>query len=106
MLFGVLYFRTSTGANISTNIDNVDGICHIYLPLVHIVQHLLGPGSPYLIVTRMAEETDTDDDIAFESETFLCLKELFFEASATAESNDRESTYHIIVFQSSMSISH
>ena len=36
----------------------------------------------------MAEETDTDDDIPFKCETLLRLKELFFEASAAAKSND------------------
>ena len=80
--------------DIASDIDDIDGIGHVYLALVHVVQHLLGPGSPNLFITGMAEEADTDDDVAFEGETLLGLKEIVLEARAAAEGYDFELADH------------
>ena len=42
----------------------------------------------------MAEEADTDDDVAFEGETLLGLKEIVLEARAAAEGYDFELADH------------
>jgi hypothetical protein len=42
----------------------------------------------------MTEKADTDDDIAFQSETLLSLIELFLKARAAAEGNNRMFPYN------------
>ena len=66
------------------------------LALVHVVQHLFGAFSPDLIVSTVAEETDTDDDVAFEGKTLLRFKELLHETCATAKGYDGVFADHII----------
>jgi hypothetical protein len=46
MRFGILNFGASRAADIATNIDNLDAICHINLTFVHIIKHLLNAISP------------------------------------------------------------
>ena len=55
---------------------------------MHIVQHLLCTFRPNLVISGMAEEADTDDNVAFEGKAFLHFKELNFEACAAAEGYD------------------
>ena len=42
----------------------------------------------------MAEKTDTDDDVSFQGEALLSLKELILKASAAAKGYHREFAYH------------
>ena len=88
MSFGILNLRACTGADITANIDDKDCVGHVNLPLVHIVQHLFCPRGPYFFIATVTKEADTDDDVAFESETFLRFEELFLEACTAAEGYD------------------
>ena len=91
---GILDLRLGTRTDIAADVDHVDGIRHIDLPLVHIVQHLLGPLGPDFFIARMAKEPDADNDVALESQLLLNLKKLFLEARAAAEGYDRVFTNH------------
>ena len=75
----ILNLRAGAGADIATDVDDIDLIGHVDLALVHIVQHLLGTLGPDLIVAAMAEQTDADDDVALEGKALLSLKELLLE---------------------------
>ena len=72
-------------AYVAAHVDYVDGIRHIYLAFMHVVEHLLGAFRPHLVISGMPEEAYADDDIAFEGEALLRLKELLFKARAAAE---------------------
>ena len=88
MLVRILNLASGAAANVAANVDDEDFIRHINLALVHIVKHLLRALSPDLVVSAVAEEPDTDDDVAFKGETLLRFKELIFEAGAAAQGYD------------------
>ena len=90
----VVDLGASALADVAADIDDIDGVSHVDLAFVHVVQHLLRPFRPDLIVTGMTEKADTDDDVAFQGETFLGLKELLLEARAAAEGYDLVFTDH------------
>ena len=85
ILLGVFYFRPGALADVAANVNHVDAVGHVDLAFVHVVQHLLGAFRPYLVVSGMPEETDADDDVAFEGEALLRFEELILETRAAAE---------------------
>ena len=85
MHLGVFYLRASRTADVTTDIDDIDAVCHIYFPLVHVVEHLLGTFRPYLIISTMPKESNGDYYIAFKRQALLRFQELLLEASAAAE---------------------
>jgi hypothetical protein len=95
VLLGIFNLRPGTGSDVAANIDHVDGVGHVYLALVHVVQHLLCAFSPHLIISGMPEEADADYDIALQGEPLLRLKELILKARAAAEGYDWIFSYHI-----------
>ena len=97
MFSGILDLRPRALADIATHVDYKDGIRHVDLALVHIVQHFLGTLSPDLVVAGVAEEADADDDVAFEGQTLLSFEELLLEACASAEGNDFELPDHGLI---------
>ena len=86
--FGVFNFTASALADVTANIDDEDLVCHVDFAFMHVIEHLLGAIGPDFIVAAMAEEADTDDDVAGEGEAFLRLQELLLEACAAAEGYD------------------
>ena len=94
ILLGVFDFRPCALADVAAHVNHVDGIRHVDLALVHVVEHLLGAFRPHLVISGMPEETDTDDDVAFKGEALLRFKELLFEACAATEGNYRVFSYH------------
>ena len=66
----ILNLGSCTGPDIPADIDHKDLICHVDLPLMHVIEHLLGTLSPDLIIAGMTEETDADDNIAFSVSCF------------------------------------
>ena len=82
----VIDLRARAFADIPSDIDDINRISHIYLALVHVVQHLLGTFGPDFVVATMAEQADADDDVTGKSQALLRFQELFLEASAAAES--------------------
>ena len=61
---------------------------------MHVIQHFLGTFGPDLIITKVAEETNTDDNIAFQRKTFLSFEESVLETGAAAESDDWNNSSH------------
>ena len=55
---------------------------------MHVIQHLLGPLCPDLIISTVPEKTYGDYDVAFQSQAFLNLQEFIFETSAAAKRDD------------------
>lgn len=94
----VLDFAPGALADVPADIDDENLIRHINLTLVHIVEHFLCPLRPDLVIARVAEEADADDDVSFEGETFLGLKELVLEARAPAEGYDFVLADHVVIF--------
>ena len=91
---GILDFRAGTLTDIAAHIDDIDGIGHVNLPLVHVVEHLLRVARPDLIISGVAEETHADDDVAFEGKALLRFDELVLEAGAAAQGDYWELSYH------------
>ena len=75
-------------ADVAPHVDHVDRIREVDLPLVHIVQHLLGPGRPDLLVPAVPEQPHADHDIALERQTLLRLQELLLETRTPAKGYD------------------
>ena len=84
----VLDFTPRTLADIAAHIDYVDGIRHIDLSHMHVVEHLLGARCPDFIVAGMPEQPDADDDVAFKGKLFLRLHKGILETRTAAESYD------------------
>ena len=93
----VVNLRARAITNIASDIDDIDGIRHVYLALVHVIQHFLRPFRPDFLISGMAEKAYADDNVAFQGETFLSLKELVIEACATAEGYDFELSDHQLI---------
>ena len=93
---GILDFASCTLADVAINVDYIDAVCHVDFALVHIIEHLLGALCPDLIVSAMAEETDTDYYISSEGQSLLGFKELVFKASAAAKGDNGVFIDHII----------
>ena len=91
---GILDFRAGTLTDIAAHIDDIDGIGHVNLPLVHVVKHLLRVTRPKLLVPTVAEKGYADDDVAFEGKALLRFDELVLEAGATAQGDYWELSYH------------
>ncbi len=81
----ILDFRSRALPNVPTNIDDIDGVAHINLTLVHVVEHFLGPFSPNFIIARMAEKAHTDDNVAIQGKALLRLEKLVLETGAATE---------------------
>ena len=73
------------GADVAAHIDDEDLIGHIDLALVHVVQHLLRALGPHLVVARMPEQPDRNDNVSLERQPLLRLHELILEARASAQ---------------------
>ena len=83
-------------SDIPANINHVDGICHVDLAFMHIIQHLLRPFGPDLLVAGMTKKTNADNDVTSEGEAFLRLDELVLETGTAAKGDDGIFTYHTI----------
>ena len=64
----------------------------------HIVKHLLHTGFPDIIVARVPEQANADDDAAFQCQPLLGFQELLLEAGASAECYYIIILYHAIQF--------
>ena len=42
VLLGIFNFRPGAGVDVAANVDDVDGVGHVDLAFMHVVQHLLG----------------------------------------------------------------
>lgn len=85
---GVFYFRTCAFSNITTDIDDINTVCHVNLSFVHIVQHLFGAHGPDFLVATVAEEADADDDVTGEGKTLLRFQECILETRTAAKGYD------------------
>ena len=74
-----------TLANIAANVDDKDFICQVNFPQVHIVEHLLHAGLPDIVVARMSEQANTDNNAALQRQAFLRFHEMLFETGTSAE---------------------
>ena len=93
---GVGYLTPGTLADIAAHVDDEDLVGKVYLPQVHIVEHLLHSWLPDIVVARMPEQAYADDDAAFQRQAFLSFQELFLETGASAERYDLIILYHIL----------
>ena len=91
---GIFDLAAGAAADVAPDIDDKYLVGHVYLALVHVVQHLLGAFRPHFIISRMAEETDADDDVALKRQALLGFDELLLEAGAPAKGYDFVSAYH------------
>ena len=57
--------------DVSTRIDDEDLIRHVNLGEMHLVQHLLYPVLPDLIVSAVAEESDRYDNVSLKGQFLL-----------------------------------
>lgn len=97
---GILNLIPGALADIPARVDDIDGIGHVDLALMHIIQHHFHPVSPDFIVTGMSEQADADDDVPFKGQLLLRLKELLFEAGTAAQGDDFVFADHLNVFHS------
>ena len=82
---GVGDFATGAFADVASDVDDEDFICHVDLSFVHIIEHSLGAFSPDFVVSAMSEQANGDDDIPFKGESLLNIKVLLLELRAAAE---------------------
>ena len=80
MAAGVFYFAACALADIPVHVDDVDAVGHVNLAFVHVVQHLFGAFDPDFVVTAMAEQAHTDDDVTCERQALLRFQELLLKA--------------------------
>ena len=85
---GIFYFRLGAGANVSTDIYNVNFIGHVDLAPMHIVEHFFSAFRPDFVIAGMSEEAYTDDNVALQCQTLLCLHESDLKPGAAAEGDD------------------
>ncbi len=83
-------------SDIPARVHDEDLVRHINLAQVHLVQHLLRPLRPDLLIAAVSEEPDRDDDVAIQCQALLRLNIFVPEASAAAEGYDFESALHTI----------
>ena len=69
----ILNLGPGAGPDITVDVDHEDLIGHIDFPFVHVVQHLLGPLGPDLIITGVPKKTNADDNVSFQRKTLLFL---------------------------------
>ena len=69
-------------------------ICCVNLAPMHIVEHLLGAFCPDLIVARVPKEPDTDDNVAFQRQSFLGLHICVLKPSAATKSHYRVTRFY------------
>jgi hypothetical protein len=62
---------------------------------MHIIKHLFGGIRPYLSIAGMTKQTDTYDDIPFQSQSFLLGKKFILESCASAKSDNFVYANHI-----------
>ena len=94
MRCGIFDLAPGAAADVASDIDDEDLVCHVDLALVHVVQHLFGAFRPDFIISGMAEETDADDDVSLKRQALLGFDELVLEAGAPAKSDDFVFAYH------------
>ena len=78
-------FPKAVHPNGAAHIDDVDSVGHVDFPLVHVIEHLLCPFGPHLIIARMAKQADANDDVASKGQALLCFQILLLELCAAAE---------------------
>ena len=61
-------------SDVSARIDDEDLIRHVNLGEMHLVQHLLYPVLPDLIVSAVAEESDRYDNVSLKGLSYSALK--------------------------------
>ena len=84
----MLDLRPGAGTDVPADVDHIDFICHVDLPLVHVVQHLLGAFGPDLIVAGVPEQADADHDVPLQRQPLLRFHKRILEAGAAAEGDD------------------
>ena len=102
---GVFDLTAGAGADVAADVDHVDRVRQVDLPLVHIVQHLLGPRRPDLIVPAVPEQPHADHDIPLERQSLLRLQELLLEPRTPAEGYDRVFVNHNLSIKVTESLS-
>ena len=85
---GILNLIPGALADISAGIDDIDGIGHVNLALMHVVEHALDTIGPDLVIAGMSEQADADDDVPFQGQLLLRFEELLLEARAAAKGDD------------------
>ncbi len=91
---GIFNLTAGAAAYVTADINDEYLIRHVYLTLMHVIQHLLGAFRPYLIVTGMTEQSNAYDYVPLKGKTFLRLQELLLEARAAAQGYDLVIPYH------------
>ena len=65
MFLGVFNLRPGALADLTAYIDYIDGVRHIYLPFMHVIKHGFSTVSPNFVISRVPEESYTDNNITF-----------------------------------------
>ena len=63
-----------------SDVDHNDLICHVGFPFVYVIQHLFGVFCPDLDIFRIPEQSNTDDNVAIQRQSFLRLHAGILEA--------------------------
>ena len=96
-LGGIGNLTLGTLTDVATDIDDKYLVCKVYLSQMHIIEHFLSARFPNLFITRMSEQTDTDDNAAFQRQPFLDFKELILETGTSAKRDDFVILYHSLM---------
>ena len=84
----ILDLRPRALPDVPANVDHIDGVRHVDLALVHVVQHLLRPLGPHLLVPAVPEQPYADDNVSRQRQALLRFEELLLETRAAAEGDD------------------
>ena len=85
---GEFDFAPGATPNVAPDVDDEDFVRHFDLALMHVVQHLLCPFAPHLVIAGVPKESYANDNISLKGQTLLCFNELVLETRAAAESYD------------------
>ena len=88
LLPSVFDFISSTFADITARIDDVDTVGHVYFSFVHVIEHGFDAIGPHLFITAVSEKADTDHNVPLKGQSFLHFEELLLKACATTKGYD------------------
>src|SRR5574344_550560 len=92
----ILNLAPRAAADISAHVNHKNLIRHINLPLVHIIQHLLGPFRPHLIIPAMPKQSNGNHYKTLKSQLLLRRKKFLLKLCASAQRHHFILSYHII----------
>ena len=97
-LLSVCYLTFGTLANVATDIDDKDFVCHVDFTQMHVIMHFLCASFPHLFIAGMSEQANANDNAAFKRQPFLNFHVLLLETGASTEGNDFVVLYHLTKF--------